>query len=414
MLTSLRPCGSGKDKDSVQSRAYITFRTADALVAFSRGYDGWSFRDKAGAPARPAFFRTILTVRRLLQATSVRRSSSSRRTSGCRQLQPKRILARVQSTTVSELCVTLSTSKLTLDHPAPDPDFLAFQEALAAAPAAPQPAETRSSTLDCFLRSLRLTSSLYSCCEPEVNAAPRIPPPAESRLQSLAEAGSRRNQGERTHRPPWRDEGSACDCGARWSSSVGGEGREGRKEGQGEGEEGKGQVEGVEPERDACSRRSGFGQWRSERRERLETADSTCVCGRRTSESARSAHPLPARLGRRAAATSATQCRSSGPAGPTAAPAAASRRSAATASRATAATASTDSDSLAPTADSAQPRSPDAASRLSCTACDVPEHTCGPASSTAARSRQYGSSDSCGRSWRSTGTRPRRRTRRRQ
>ncbi|BGP13730.1 hypothetical protein JCM10213v2_001668 [Rhodosporidiobolus nylandii] len=39
---------SGKDKDSVHSRAYITFRTPDALVAFHRGYDGWSFRDKQG------------------------------------------------------------------------------------------------------------------------------------------------------------------------------------------------------------------------------------------------------------------------------------------------------------------------------------------------------------------------------
>ncbi|GAA5877421.1 hypothetical protein JCM16303_003326 [Sporobolomyces ruberrimus] len=39
---------SGKDKDSVHSRAYITFRTPEALVAFHRGYDGWSFKDKTG------------------------------------------------------------------------------------------------------------------------------------------------------------------------------------------------------------------------------------------------------------------------------------------------------------------------------------------------------------------------------
>ncbi|CEQ39848.1 SPOSA6832_01400, partial [Sporobolomyces salmonicolor] len=45
---SPRPGNSGKDKDSVPSRAYITFTTPDALVAFHRGYDGWSFRDKLG------------------------------------------------------------------------------------------------------------------------------------------------------------------------------------------------------------------------------------------------------------------------------------------------------------------------------------------------------------------------------
>lgn len=42
-----RPC-SGKDKDSVNSRAYITFKTPEALVAFHKGYEGWAFRDKAG------------------------------------------------------------------------------------------------------------------------------------------------------------------------------------------------------------------------------------------------------------------------------------------------------------------------------------------------------------------------------
>ncbi|KAI5474203.1 hypothetical protein MNV49_003968 [Pseudohyphozyma bogoriensis] len=39
---------SGKDKDDVHSRAYIVFQTPDALVAFHRAYDGWSFRDKQG------------------------------------------------------------------------------------------------------------------------------------------------------------------------------------------------------------------------------------------------------------------------------------------------------------------------------------------------------------------------------
>ncbi|GAA5822742.1 hypothetical protein JCM11251_004362 [Rhodosporidiobolus azoricus] len=39
---------TGQDKDSVHSRAYIAFKTPEALVAFHRGYDGWSFRDKQG------------------------------------------------------------------------------------------------------------------------------------------------------------------------------------------------------------------------------------------------------------------------------------------------------------------------------------------------------------------------------
>ncbi|GAA5983440.1 hypothetical protein JCM5350_007651 [Sporobolomyces pararoseus] len=38
----------GKDKDSVYSRAYITFKTPEALIAFHRGYDGWTFKDKTG------------------------------------------------------------------------------------------------------------------------------------------------------------------------------------------------------------------------------------------------------------------------------------------------------------------------------------------------------------------------------
>lgn len=40
--------GSGKDKDDVHSRAYISFKTMEGLIAFSKGYDGWSFRDKSG------------------------------------------------------------------------------------------------------------------------------------------------------------------------------------------------------------------------------------------------------------------------------------------------------------------------------------------------------------------------------
>lgn len=44
--------GSGKDKDDVHSRAYISFKTADGLVAFHRAYDGWSFRDKQGELGR--------------------------------------------------------------------------------------------------------------------------------------------------------------------------------------------------------------------------------------------------------------------------------------------------------------------------------------------------------------------------
>lgn len=44
-------CGllSGKDKDDVHSRAYITFKTVEDLVAFHQGYDGWSFKSKTGA-----------------------------------------------------------------------------------------------------------------------------------------------------------------------------------------------------------------------------------------------------------------------------------------------------------------------------------------------------------------------------
>ncbi|KAK4058831.1 hypothetical protein OIO90_000277 [Microbotryomycetes sp. JL221] len=37
-----------QDKDDVASRAYITFRTPESLVAFHRSYDGWTFRDKTG------------------------------------------------------------------------------------------------------------------------------------------------------------------------------------------------------------------------------------------------------------------------------------------------------------------------------------------------------------------------------
>jgi hypothetical protein len=46
--TDERATRSGKDKDDVHSRAYAAFKTVEALVAFHRGYDGWSFRDKQG------------------------------------------------------------------------------------------------------------------------------------------------------------------------------------------------------------------------------------------------------------------------------------------------------------------------------------------------------------------------------
>jgi regulator of nonsense transcripts 3 len=52
-LTLLTLARSGKDKDSVNSRAYITFKTPEALVAFHKGYEGWAFRDKSGA-CRPS------------------------------------------------------------------------------------------------------------------------------------------------------------------------------------------------------------------------------------------------------------------------------------------------------------------------------------------------------------------------
>lgn len=44
---------SAKDKDDIHSRAYITFKSAESLVAFHRAYDGWSFRDKQGG--HPSF-----------------------------------------------------------------------------------------------------------------------------------------------------------------------------------------------------------------------------------------------------------------------------------------------------------------------------------------------------------------------
>lgn len=43
---------SGKDKDDVHSRAYITFKTVEDLVAFHQGYDGWSFKSKTGMITR--------------------------------------------------------------------------------------------------------------------------------------------------------------------------------------------------------------------------------------------------------------------------------------------------------------------------------------------------------------------------
>lgn len=49
LSNSSRSTHSGhKDKDSVASRAYIAFATAEALVNFHKAYDGWTFRDKSG------------------------------------------------------------------------------------------------------------------------------------------------------------------------------------------------------------------------------------------------------------------------------------------------------------------------------------------------------------------------------
>ena len=58
-LTLLTLARSGKDKDSVNSRAYITFKTPEALVAFHKGYEGWAFRDKSGA-CRPSLVHSSM------------------------------------------------------------------------------------------------------------------------------------------------------------------------------------------------------------------------------------------------------------------------------------------------------------------------------------------------------------------
>ncbi|BGP22665.1 regulatorof nonsense transcripts 3 [Rhodotorula toruloides] len=114
---------SGKDKDSVQSRAYITFKTPEALVAFSRGYDGWSFRDKAGNISQAVV--EFAPYQRIPTAPA--------------KPDPR---------------------QGTIDE---DPDFLAFQEALTAAPAASQPAETpainpKSTPLLEYLRQQKATA----------------------------------------------------------------------------------------------------------------------------------------------------------------------------------------------------------------------------------------------------------------
>ncbi|GAA5875017.1 hypothetical protein JCM3774_000474 [Rhodotorula dairenensis] len=94
---------SGKDKDSVNSRAYIAFRTPEALVAFHKGYEGWAFRDKSG---------------NLSQAV-VEFAPYQRTPTAPAKPDPR---------------------EGTIDD---DPEYLAYQEALAAAPAPPQlPTET--------------------------------------------------------------------------------------------------------------------------------------------------------------------------------------------------------------------------------------------------------------------------------
>lgn len=40
---------SGKDKDDVNSRAYIVFKSLEHLVVFFKAYDGWTFKDKKGS-----------------------------------------------------------------------------------------------------------------------------------------------------------------------------------------------------------------------------------------------------------------------------------------------------------------------------------------------------------------------------
>ena len=46
MSASLRP-----GKESVPSRAYIVFKSAEQVATFSREYDGHLFRDKQGQPS---------------------------------------------------------------------------------------------------------------------------------------------------------------------------------------------------------------------------------------------------------------------------------------------------------------------------------------------------------------------------
>ncbi|KDE06536.1 hypothetical protein MVLG_03185 [Microbotryum lychnidis-dioicae p1A1 Lamole] len=40
------------DKEDTHSRAYLSFKTPEALVAFHRAYDGWNFKSKAGQVTR--------------------------------------------------------------------------------------------------------------------------------------------------------------------------------------------------------------------------------------------------------------------------------------------------------------------------------------------------------------------------
>lgn len=129
----------------MQSRAYITFKKPDALVAFSRGYDGWSFRDKAGALARSfassdCSDRSTTTTGNISQAV-VEFAPYQRIPTAPAKADPREGTIDAGEPSHRLLCLC----ELTLSSYSTDPDFLAFQEALSAAPVATQPVETRSS-----------------------------------------------------------------------------------------------------------------------------------------------------------------------------------------------------------------------------------------------------------------------------
>lgn len=130
-----RTLDRGKDKDSIYSRAYITFKTPEALVAFHRGYDGWTFKDKAGTST--AFLSgpsSAADPRLESQGTSTKLSSSSRPTRGCRPRLRKPIRGKARSTKASRLKSGFWLGWLTTNPTIADPDFLAFETALTAPP----------------------------------------------------------------------------------------------------------------------------------------------------------------------------------------------------------------------------------------------------------------------------------------